>query len=316
MLKSVYRVLDLKQPAKTTTAAFGLMTAAMLLASCQSSDVLESASTSGSSSSASELETSIAPQPSANPDSLQAMTAIEPETTAPLPGVETGLETRVETVEAPAAPQTAQPQTGPALAAIDPAAVSPSPAAIPDTIPGTLEGGIAPAAQSPKKTYLINGLLSAVPFIGYGFRNLKKKMPEAEIYSYMGVVEGPAIIAPKIVKEAEAAWRANPDTMINLVGISLGADLVTVIANELDQKGVPVNYLGIVDGTNLRPIPDNVRKADNLTCSYLDCTRARAKMAKGNTSTIFERRVYKSSHIPLGDNDQLHARVIAQSNSR
>ena len=302
MLKSVYRVLDLKQPSKGTIAVAGLVTVAMLLASCQSADVLESATT----SSATELESTIVPQPSANPESLQAMTAIEPDATTSLPGVETRI-----------SPQPAsQPQSGPALAALDPAAVSPSPAAIPDTSPGTLEGGIAPAGQSPKKTYLINGLLSAVPFIGYGFRNLKKKMPEAEIYSYMGVVEGPAIIAPKIVKEAEAAWRANPDTMINLIGISLGADLVTVIANELDQKGVPVNYLGIVDGTNLRPIPDNVRKADNLTCSYLDCTRARAKMAKGNTSTIFERKVYKSSHIPLGDNDQLHARVIAQSNSR
>ena len=302
MLKSVYRVLDLKQPSKGTIAVAGLVTVAMLLASCQSADVLESATT----SSATELESSIVPQPSANPESLQAMTAIEPDATTSLPGVETRI-----------SPQPAsQPQSGPALAALDPAAVSPSPAAIPDTSPGTLEGGIAPAGQSPKKTYLINGLLSAVPFIGYGFRNLKKKMPEAEIYSYMGVVEGPAIIAPKIVKEAEAAWRANPDTMINLIGISLGADLVTVIANELDQKGVPVNYLGIVDGTNLRPIADNVRKADNLTCSYLDCTRARAKMAKGNTSTIFERKVYKSSHIPLGDNDQLHARVIAQSNSR
>ena len=298
MLKSVYRVLDLKQPSKGTIAVAGLVTAAMLLASCQSADVLESATT----SSATELESSIVPQPSANPESLQAMTAIEPDATTSLPGVEARI-----------SPQpAAQPQSGPALAALDPAAVRPAPG----TLGASVEGGLAPAAQSPKKTYLINGLLSAVPFIGYGFRNLKKKMPEAEIYSYMGVVEGPAIIAPKVVKEAEAAWRANPDTMINLIGISLGADLVTVIANELDKKGVPVNYLGIVDGTNLRPIPDNVRKADNLTCSYLDCTRARAKMAKGNTSTIFERKVYKSSHIPLGDNDELHARVIAQSNSR
>lgn len=287
----------MKQPVKTTTAIAGLVTAAMLLVSCQSSDVLESATT----SSAPELESSIAPQP-ANSDSLQAMTAVEPDATASLPGVETS-----------SVPQSAtQSQSVPALASLDPAAVRPTH----DRLAPALGSGLAPAAQSPKKTYLINGLLSAVPFIGYGFRNLKKKMPEAEIYSYMGVVEGPAIIAPKVIKEAEAAWRQNPDTMINLIGISLGADLVTVIANELDKKGVPVNYLGIVDGTHLQPIPDNVRKADNLTCSYIDCTRARAKMAKGNTSTIFERKVYKSSHIPLGDHDEMHARVIAQSNSR
>ncbi len=284
-------------------AIAGLVAGAILLASCQSADVLESAST----SSESELETSIAPQPQtvARPDSLQAMAAQEPPANTALPGVDTPAAPRPDTLSATT-------QSAPALAALDPAAVRPSS----DALEPSLEGGLAPAAQSPKKTYLINGLLSAVPFIGYGFRNLKKKMPQAKIYSYMGIVEGPAIIAPKVIADAEAAWRQNPDTMINLIGISLGADLVTVIAGELDKKGVPVNYLGIVDGTHLQPVPDNVRKADNLTCSYIDCTRARVRMAKGNTSTIFERKVYKSSHIPLGDNDQLHARVIAQSNSR
>lgn len=172
-----------------------------------------------------------------------------------------------------------------------------------------------PQADRPNKTYLINGLLSAVPFIGYGFRNLHEKMPEAQLFSYMGVVEGPAVIAPKIVREVEEAYRADPTVSVNLIGISLGADLITVIANRLDEKNIPVNYLGIVDGTSLKPIPDNVRKADNLTCSNIDCTRAKARLAPGNTVTVLEEKVYRSSHIPLGNNDGLHARVIAQSAS-
>ncbi len=172
---------------------------------------------------------------------------------------------------------------------------------------------IPPLADAPRKTYLINGLLSAVPFIGYGFRNLNKKMPDAKLYSYMGIVEGPAVIAPAIVKDAEAAYRRDPNTKINLIGISLGADLITLIAEKLNEKNVPVHYLGIVDGTNLRPITANVRTADNLTCSYLDCTKARARLASGNRTTQLTRKVYKSSHIPLGDHDDLHARVIAQS---
>ena len=127
----------------------------------------------------------------------------------------------------------------------------------------------------------------------------------------------PALVAVRgyAAPEVEAAYRADPNIAVNLIGISLGADLITVIATRLDEKNIPVNYLGIVDGTSLKPIPDNVRKADNLTCSNLDCTRAKARLAPGNNSTVLETKIYRSSHIPLGNHDGLHARVIAQSNS-
>ncbi|MCB1386698.1 MAG: hypothetical protein KDJ80_12265 [Nitratireductor sp.] len=275
--------------------ALAMAVAAALLASCQSGDILESAA----SSSASKLDTRVAePAPETLPSAegtSETRMALAAEDVPP--GVETGT----------ANPAGASEQ----LAALDPSRARPAPGGDP-LAPGVFE---TPADQRPKKTYLINGLLSAVPFIGYGFRHLKEKIPGAELYSYMGVVEGPTIIAPKVVKEAEAAWKQNPDTMINLVGISLGADLVTVIANQLNEKGVPVNYLGIVDGTHLQPIPANVRKADNLTCSNLDCTRAKAHLAKGNDTTRFEKKIYRSSHIPLGDHAELHSRVIEQANN-
>lgn len=173
------------------------------------------------------------------------------------------------------------------------------------------------AIQKPRtqKTYLINGLLSAVPFIGYGFRNLHKKMPEAQIHSYISPVESNAVIMPQVLREIEAAYKVDPNVSVNLIGISLGADFITVVAERLNKKNIPVNYLGIVDGTSLRPIPANVRKADNLTCTLLDCTKAKARLARGNNSTIFTEKKFRSSHIPLGNNDELHARVIAQSRS-
>lgn len=165
------------------------------------------------------------------------------------------------------------------------------------------------------KTYLINGLLSAVPFIGYGFRNLHKKMPNAQIHSYISPIESNAVIMPTVLREIEQAYKADPNVAINLIGISLGADFVTVLAEKLNKKNIPVNYLGIVDGTNLRPITPNVVKADNLTCTFLDCLKAKARLAKGNDRTVLVSKKFKSSHIPLGDNDELHARVIAQSDS-
>lgn len=166
-----------------------------------------------------------------------------------------------------------------------------------------------------QKTYLINGLMSAIPFIGFGFRNLHKKMPEAQIYSYLSPIESAGIIMPKVMKDIEAAYAKDPNVKINLIGISLGADFVSIVAEKLHRKNIPVNYLGIVDGTSLRPVQSNVKKVDNLTCTYLDCVRGRVRLAKGNTTTILIKKKFKSSHIPLGNNEELHTRVIAQSRS-
>ncbi len=269
-----------------------LLCGTVLLSSCVSGDVLESAS----SSSAPLVETRGADNGVSDPTSQivnieQSGAILPPASDAPLtsgsdipqPVTRPDQLTQTGVGDAPTMPRQSAdiPRESPTLmAAVDPQAQIEGRNGI---AAGEAEGIIQPPiVKGPEKTYLINGLLSAVPFIGYGFRNLKKKMPGAKLYSYMGVVEGPAAIAPEVIKDATAAWRADPTTRINLVGISLGADLITVIAEKLDKKGVPVAYLGIVDGTNLRPITANVKVADNLTCSNLDCTRARARLAKGN----------------------------------
>lgn len=167
-------------------------------------------------------------------------------------------------------------------------------------------------AVAPRRTYLVNGLVSAVPFIGYGMRNLAKKAPHAKLFSYMTSVEGDGVIRPGIIKDAAQAYAANPNVRINLIGISYGADMITRIAETLAGRGIPVNYMGIIDGTDLRPIRSNVRKVDNFICTNADCTQEPVRLAGGNTATVLQTIAIKSSHIPLGDNAQLHARVIAQ----
>jgi hypothetical protein len=293
------------------------MLAAMLalstvLGGCVSNDGLESASTTNASTNIGEPVDNL----QQNPDTLTDIMTV---TDADVAGVPTKRPepNAAQPVSQSQALQSAQPsQSETVMAALPSDSQTKASLATGETtgepVDTTLSDAVVPMVQGPSKTWLINGLLSAVPFIGYGFRNLSKKMPEAKLYSYMGVVEGPAVIGPTIIKEAEAAYRADPTTSINLIGISLGADLITVIADKLADKGVPVNYLGIVDGTHLQPIRSNVRKADNLTCSNLDCTRAKVKLARGNTATHLETRVYASSHIPLGNNEELHSRVMAQ----
>lgn len=167
-----------------------------------------------------------------------------------------------------------------------------------------------------QKTYLINGLASAVPFIGYGFTNLSKKIEGGRLFSYITPVEGSLQAAPAVMKDILAAHAQNPDVEINLIGISYGANLVSRIAIKLNKKNIPVHYLGTIEGTHLKRIPPNVRTADNFTCTHLDCTRVPARLARGNRVTQLNSYKFKSSHIPLGNNREMHDQVLRRIATR
>ena len=162
------------------------------------------------------------------------------------------------------------------------------------------------------KTYLINGLASAIPFIGYGMANLKKRIGGASLYSYVSPIEGSALIQPKIISEIRSLHRANRNVQINLIGISYGASMVTAISAILSKNNIPVNYLGVIDGRPLTKIHPNVRRVDNFTCSFIDCIGVRLRLANGNNSTRQVSFKFRSTHINLGNNNDLHNRVIQQ----
>lgn len=162
------------------------------------------------------------------------------------------------------------------------------------------------------KTYLINGLASAVPFIGYGFANLQKKIPNAELYSYISPVEGSAVVQPKIMADIRRAHRRNPDVEINLIGISYGANLITRMAAQLERDGIEVSYMGLLDGLPLAPVTKNVVRVDNFICTSVGCLRDRVRLAKDNDLTIHNFFKYRSTHIALGDNNEIHQRIVRQ----
>lgn len=173
---------------------------------------------------------------------------------------------------------------------------------------------VEPEAVKPRtrKTFLLNGLVSAVPFIGFGLTNLQKKIPGSKLYSYLSPVEGSVAIAPAVIKEVVKAHRADPTVEVNLIGISYGANLITQIASNLNKKGIKVHYLGIIEGTTLKRIPSNVVVADNFTCTNLDCTRGKARLVNGNRVTQLENFKFRTSHIPMGNNKKMHNRIIRQ----
>lgn len=164
------------------------------------------------------------------------------------------------------------------------------------------------AAQA--RTYIVNGLVSAVPFIGYGMNNLGKQIPGSKVFSYLTSIEGNRVIKPSIIEDIENRYRSNPAEPVNLVGISYGANLVSEIAYTLGQKGIPVNYLAIIEGpSSMRPITSNVRFADNFICTNTECSKVRVRRAGGNSETALEQFTLQDGHIDLGNNPQVHNRI-------
>ncbi|MEM7069516.1 MAG: hypothetical protein AAF478_11615 [Pseudomonadota bacterium] len=182
--------------------------------------------------------------------------------------------------------------------------------------PLPLEPGL-PAAPPPppKKTYLINGLASSVEFIGYGFTNLSKKIPGSRLHNYASFIESSTVIRSKVTRELKAAYKSDPSVQINLIGISFGANIVTLIAADLDRAGIPVNYLVTMEGPAMVPIRDNVRMADNFSCTNLDCFRTKSRLSWGNKKTNFQTFKIKTSHIPLADHPDVHRRILSRINT-
>ena len=167
-------------------------------------------------------------------------------------------------------------------------------------------------SQYSSMTILINGFGSTVPFIGFGFRNLQKKISGAELYSYVGPMEGWTIIAPKVLRDVRAAYRKNPYTAINLIGVSFGANLLTRIVAKLHKENIPVSYLGILDGYPLTPVTPNVRRVDNFTCTAIGCLKDKVKLTDGNNITIHYAFKYNTTHIKLPDKFEVQRRILRQ----
>jgi hypothetical protein len=163
-------------------------------------------------------------------------------------------------------------------------------------------GAAVDAAQA--KTYLVNGILSATP-IGYGFKNLKKKIPGASLFLMVSGIEA-GQIRKTIADDIRKRHAANPDEQFVLAGISKGADVVLQIAADVAQDNIPIAYLAIVEG-NGGSVPANVQSADNFICAKGGGLCAQAKVAGANTIPV------DTGHIDMGNNELVHSRVVANA---
>lgn len=155
------------------------------------------------------------------------------------------------------------------------------------------------------KTYLVNGILSATP-IGYGFKNLKGKIPRASLFLMVTGIEAGSI-RKAIANDIRKRHAANPDEQFSLAGISAGANVVIDVAKDVARDGIPIFYLGIVESSG-GSLPSNVQNADNFICaSKVDPLCTQAIVGGANTVRV------NTGHIDMGNNPVVHGRVISMA---
>lgn len=170
---------------------------------------------------------------------------------------------------------------------------------------------LTPVYQN-QKTYLVNGLASVMPFVGYGFKNLKGKLHNAKNYDYATPVEGRIAVQPMVLSDIKRQYAKDPSVLINLVGISYGANIVTALASQLNNAGIPVNYLAVLDGPMPARVTPNVHRVDNFVCRQVGCIGQKVRLTRGNKTTLHTEFKMRSTHIALADNRKVHNRIIGQ----
>jgi len=160
-------------------------------------------------------------------------------------------------------------------------------------------------------SYFINGLASAIPTVGYGLRKLSSSL-RGHHYSYVTPVESTLPIPAKVIADIRKRVAQNSQVKINLVGVSYGGNIATIIAQQLNFYSINVNYLAILDAPAPVPITSNVHRVDNFFCRRIGCIGQRIKLASGNRDTIKQEFEIPSRHIELAANPRIKKRITGQ----
>ncbi len=167
--------------------------------------------------------------------------------------------------------------------------------------------GIALAAvpgPASAKTYLVNGILSATA-IGYGFKNLKRKIPNASLFLMVTGLEAGGI-RDTIIKDIRKRHAANPNEQFSLAGISKGANVVIDVARAVAKDGIPIYYVGIVESSG-GSLPSNVQNADNFVCAKGGGLCTQKRVSGATTIPI------NTGHIDMGNHPTVHSRIAANA---
>jgi hypothetical protein len=158
------------------------------------------------------------------------------------------------------------------------------------------------AAQAREHVYLFRGLADV---FSLGMNTLADQLNERGVYATAHSHTDWKPLADKAI----AAYKAGKERPIILIGHSLGADAVMLMADYLGDRGVPVALLVPFDATQSFPVPGNVGRCINFT--QRDYAHMRSGPGfRGSLSNVDLSSDSSIGHTNIDKVPRLHARVI------
>jgi hypothetical protein len=157
-------------------------------------------------------------------------------------------------------------------------------------------------AQSRAHVYLLRGLMN---IFSLGMDDLAEKIQRRGVHATVHNHSEWQTLADS----AAAAYRAGREGPIILIGHSLGADAVMIMAQYLDKKGIPLALVVPFDGTQSFATPKNVQRLVNITqrdYAYMK----RGPGFRGTLSNLDVSRDTSIGHISIDKSPRLHAQVV------
>jgi hypothetical protein len=157
-------------------------------------------------------------------------------------------------------------------------------------------------AQSRAHVYLLRGLMN---IFSLGMDELGEKIQRRGVYATVHNHSEWQTLADS----AAEAYRSGREGPIILIGHSLGADAVMMMASYLDKKGIPIALVVPFDGTQSFVAPRNVARLVNIT------QRDYAYMKKGlgfngSLSNLDVSADTSIGHISIDKSPRLHSQVV------
>jgi hypothetical protein len=166
-----------------------------------------------------------------------------------------------------------------------------------------IPAGTGPSvAQSRAHVYLLRGLMN---IFSLGMDELAQKIQRRGVYATVHNHSEWQSLAD----QAAAAYRAGREGPIILIGHSLGADAVMLMANYLDKLGIPVALVVPFDGTQSYSAPKNVARLVNITQRDYAYMRRGAGF-HGSLSNLDVSSDQSIGHISIDKSPRLHAQVV------
>lgn len=166
----------------------------------------------------------------------------------------------------------------------------------------------APKRSGGTQVYLLRGIFN----VSVGLDALATKLSRRGIRSVVYGHSEAALVAEQVISD----YRSGRVRSIIMVGHSLGAGAATLIAERLQEVGIPVTLIVSLDPVSALPVPSNVRRVVNFYLPGSGSALAAGPGFSGALRNIVMQAENGMDHMTIQSTEAMHRRVLSEIGGR